>query len=269
MLTGSHVAHDICPHEDVSELTQRYCKAGSPAGAAVLRSVSDIAPFAMAAYGTLFYVYVNRRPRDIANFCCRAFCGCCGGGRGDGRGADAVPESPAGALAAAAAAEAASAPRRGGVLGLELDPSRVLTKAAVSAIAGVHARDVRHLSSFNIFNEQSPYFVALHRASRSVVISVRGTFRCAPRFPGTCGIEHPLTHGLPGCLTHVCYGHAWLRVQSSSMAGPYRCNLPEALITLDRAGSWYPICDHAGAGGPPPRPELHGGASAPIDHVFH
>lgn len=178
MLTGSHIAHDICPQEDVTDLTRRYCKPGQPVAPAELRSVADVAPFAMAAYGTLYYVYVNRQPLAIANFCCRAFCGCCGDRR-DGAAAPAsgAPQSPGAAIAAAAATEGAG--RRRGGFGLELDPTRVLTKAAVSAIAGVPPSDVRHLSSVNSFNEQAPYFIALHRSSRSVVVSVRGTFRWA------------------------------------------------------------------------------------------
>eukprot|EP00892_Ulva_mutabilis_P011439 jgi/Ulvmu1/8668/UM047_0006.1 len=173
MLTGSHLAHELRPHEPVSALAAQYCKQGRPATGDDLRLVTDIAPFAMAAYGTLFYVYVNPQPTALANFCCHAVCLCCGRGRGrsSSGGAAAIPPgSPAAAAAAVVAAE------RRGPFGMELDPTRVMTKAAVSAIAGVPARDVKHLSSTNSFNMQAPYFLALHRASRSVVVSVRGTF---------------------------------------------------------------------------------------------
>ena len=181
MLTGSHLAHDFRPCEPVTELTRRYCKPGRPASTAELRGATDVAPFAMAAYGALFYVYVNPQPSALARFCYRALCTCCGSGRGSA--------TERHAAAAPAAAEASST-----ALGFPLDPTRVVTRAAVSAIANVPVADVKHISSTNAFNLQAPYFIALHRHTRSVVVSVRGTFRCAPilctRIPSTAHHYH-------------------------------------------------------------------------------
>lgn len=61
----------------------------------------------------------------------------------------------------------------------DFDPTKVMTKAAVCEIASIEERDLKHVESVNTFNKQAPYFIALHRQSRTIVVSIRGTLRCA------------------------------------------------------------------------------------------
>lgn len=166
LLCASHVASAMArelPGDSV-DLHRRYCKPGTPASAADMDAASRFAPYAMASYGALYYVYIHPRPERLAELCCS---GCCPLllGRWGYSGPDGGPmvESP-----------------RRFVLSKS---SAVLNKTAICEIANVARKDLCYVNSENRFNEQAPYFVALDRASKTIVVSIRGTLR---RVPARC-----------------------------------------------------------------------------------
>jgi hypothetical protein len=60
LLTASHVAHSLAPRiVPAGAVHALYCKAGAPVQAADMRAAAHYAPFAMAAYGALYYVYLD------------------------------------------------------------------------------------------------------------------------------------------------------------------------------------------------------------------
>jgi hypothetical protein len=154
MLTASHMAHDLMPAATPSALANLYCKPGASPEVDELRTASQFAPLAMAAYGTLYYVYANPLPSAMFDLCCGLCCG-----------PRAAVERPR------------SAPQSVVAQAFKFDPTAIMNKAAICAIAGIAHDDLKYVNSLNEFNKQSPYFIALHRESRSVVVSIRGTFR--------------------------------------------------------------------------------------------
>lgn len=150
---------------DRTELHQRYCKVGTPASADDMEAASRYAPYAMASYGALYYVYINPRPGRLAELCCS---GCCPLflGRWGYSGPDGGPQP--------------GSPRRL----VDSKSSAVLNKAAICTIAGMERENLCYVNSENRFNEQAPYFVALDSASKSIIVSIRGTLRRAA--PSSC-----------------------------------------------------------------------------------
>lgn len=157
MLTPSHMARDLMPSQAPESIIRLYCKPGRPVAASELSTAAEFAPYAMAAYGSLFYVYASRnRTSACCQLCLRACCSCC------------MSDVAAGKVSVFE--QDINLPK--------FDPSRVMTKAAVCEIANINERDLKHVESSNSFNKQAPYFIALNRDSRTVVVSIRGTFRC-------------------------------------------------------------------------------------------
>lgn len=157
MLTPSHMARDLMPSLTPESLVRLYCKPGRHVAFGDLSTVAGFAPYAMAAYGTLYYVYASRnRTGACCQLCCRVCCSC---GQADMGNKVSLFEQDIQLPA--------------------FDPTKVMTKAAVCEIANIDERDLKHVESTNTFNKQAPYFIALNRGSRTVVVSIRGTLRCA------------------------------------------------------------------------------------------
>jgi hypothetical protein len=158
MLTLSHMARDLMPSQTPEAIVRLYCKAGRPVSVAELRTAAEFATFAMAAYGTLYYVYASHnKTTACCQLCCRACCSC----------GQSVPEGGNRSVFE----QVTQLP--------DFDPAKGMTKAAICEIANIPVRDLKIVESADLFNKQAPYFIALHRESQSVVVSVRGTLRCA------------------------------------------------------------------------------------------
>lgn len=158
MLTPSHMARDLMPSQTPESIVRLYCKPGRPVTVGDLSTAAEFAPYAMAAYGTLYFVYASRnRTTACCRLCFRA-CRSCGQAGMGGK--------------ASVFEQTIRLP--------DFVPTKVMTKAAVCEIAKIHERDLKHVESTNTFNKQAPYFIALNRESRTVVVSIRGTLRCAP-----------------------------------------------------------------------------------------
>ena len=118
----------------------------------------------MAAYGALYYVYVNPKPHRLFELCCGRFCPLlCGVWPWSGqKDEDGSPR----------------APRRKPTAGELANPAGVMNKDAICDVAGIGREKLRHVHSMSRFNESVPYFIAVDEASKAVVISIRGTLRC-------------------------------------------------------------------------------------------
>lgn len=159
LLTASHVAHSLAPARvPPGAVHALYCKSGSPVSLTDMRAARHFAAFAMAAYGTLYYVYLDPKPHKLVEMCCGRLCPLWCGEWPWGHGL--------------AAEDAAARPRKHFKL---QNPAEVMSHAAICDVAGITRGDLRHVHSTNRFNESVPYFVALDRASDTVVISIRGT----------------------------------------------------------------------------------------------
>lgn len=58
-----------------------------------------------------------------------------------------------------------------------------MNQTAICDIAGVAREDLVYVSNSNKFNETVPYFIALDKGSKVIVVSIRGTLRCADHLP--------------------------------------------------------------------------------------
>jgi sn1-specific diacylglycerol lipase len=116
------------------------------------------ASFAMAAYGAIYYVYLDPQPGRLAQLCCGHWCpGLC-------RCLWGAPEQRVSSIASRRVVTSNAA--------------AVMNKNAICDIAGITHDDLMYVSSSNEFNETVPYFIALDRGKKVVVISIRGTLRC-------------------------------------------------------------------------------------------
>lgn len=162
LLTASHAASDLAPPPSSPEsLHLRYCTPGAAVSEADMAEAEHYAPFAMAAYGSLYFMYTNPQPFRLAEF---LFGGCC-------------PQLAGGGVT----------PR-----GVLPKPGDVMNKAAICGIAGIPRESLVYVNTSNAFNEHVPYFVALDAERRTVVIGIRGTLRCAAcrATPAVCVHAH-------------------------------------------------------------------------------
>lgn len=177
LLTASHVGRQLAPSGiPQSEVHKLYCKPGTPVSIADMRAARRYAPFAMAAYGALYYVYVNPKPHRLFELCCGRFCPLlCGVWPWSGATND--DESPRRRPRQLTAADLAN-------------PAGVMNKDAICHVAGIAHDKLRHVHSMSRFNESVPYFIAVDEASKAIVISIRGTLRYSPAWSARLCLKH-------------------------------------------------------------------------------
>ena len=164
LLTASHVAHTMQVPRGVpaSAVHTLYCRPGTPVAIEDVRAARRYAPFAMAAYGALYYVYLDPKPNRLCELCfariCPLWCGRWPWGTGG------------------LSTEEDDATRKAHKQRLS-NPAAVMNSDAICDVAGIARSDLKHVHSTNRFNESVPYYVALDRGSKAVVISIRGTLR--------------------------------------------------------------------------------------------